>query len=83
MNDLRWCSELCDTISASVVELSQRTKYNNDHVIDFANVKLTMKDGERWSTDELLKTKRKPELNVITHAHVNKVCKIYILFMKL
>ncbi|KAK0084193.1 hypothetical protein PV326_006373 [Microctonus aethiopoides] len=73
VNDLKWCSELCDTISASVVELSQRTKYRNDHVIDFANVKLTIKNGERWSTDELLKTKRKPELNVITHAHVNKI----------
>ncbi|XP_008553797.1 glucose dehydrogenase [FAD, quinone] isoform X1 [Microplitis demolitor] len=49
----RWCSELCEAILQSVEEINQSKKI--DESFDFNKVKLTITDGERWSTDRLLK----------------------------
>lgn len=67
----RWCSELCEAILQSVEEINQSKKI--DESFDFNKVKLTITDGERWSTDRLLKPRYGNNLKVVTHALIDKV----------
>ncbi|XP_034947582.1 glucose dehydrogenase [FAD, quinone]-like isoform X2 [Chelonus insularis] len=72
-----WCSELCDAILGGIEELSQ-LKFSsqndeNEDILDFEKVKLTMINGQRWSTDKLLSNKNSNDIKVITHAYVEKI----------
>ncbi|XP_078053384.1 glucose dehydrogenase [FAD, quinone] [Augochlora pura] len=74
VNALKWSTNLSDIILKGLEELHQSIGNINEELkIGFMKPQLSMKNGKRWSTDKLLHTNVQDRLNVITHAHVEKV----------
>ncbi|XP_012256983.2 glucose dehydrogenase [FAD, quinone]-like [Athalia rosae] len=69
----KWYTELSDAVLDGAKELGQNIGNINDELdIGFMKAELTIKDGERWSSDRLL-DRNNPKLTIITNAHVGKV----------
>nr|XP_033340102.1 glucose dehydrogenase [FAD, quinone]-like [Megalopta genalis] len=74
INALKWNTNLSDIILKGLEELHQSIGNINEELkIGFMKPQLSMENGKRWSTDKLLHTNVQNRVNVITHAHVEKV----------
>ncbi|XP_020294039.1 glucose dehydrogenase [FAD, quinone]-like isoform X2 [Pseudomyrmex gracilis] len=74
ISDLRWNSEFADIILEAIKELNHNvTNLNSQMATGFMKAQLTMENGKRWSSDQVLNHKYNPTLVVLTHARADKI----------
>ncbi|XP_015599135.1 glucose dehydrogenase [FAD, quinone] isoform X3 [Cephus cinctus] len=74
VKEILWPTELSTAVLKGITEMGHSIRNINKELrTGFMKVQLTMKNGERWSSDQILHTKHLSTLTVITNAHVTKV----------
>ncbi|XP_011499717.1 PREDICTED: glucose dehydrogenase [FAD, quinone]-like, partial [Ceratosolen solmsi marchali] len=74
VSNKNWYSKLSDAILQGVTELSYSLRnYNKVLPTDFMKPYLTIKNGERWSTDRLISESNDIKLKILTNSFVNKI----------
>ncbi|XP_066585657.1 glucose dehydrogenase [FAD, quinone]-like isoform X2 [Prorops nasuta] len=71
---LKWNTPLADAVLKGIEEMSLEINNINCNLkAGFMKVQLTMENGKRWSTDQVLHERYNKTLNIITHAYVTKI----------